>query len=67
MLTRSSVSVRWRLCDDLGGETAAGAYPVLDDEGLVELFRQPLSHEARKQWPAAGSKADDAHGPRRIR
>ena len=62
------VAVRRRTHDRLGGDIAAGARPVLDDEWLAEPLRQPLTHQAREDVVrAAGGKADDdAHRPRRI-
>ena len=41
------VAVRRRTHDRLGGDIAAGAGPVLDDEWLAEPLRQPLTHQAR--------------------
>ena len=54
--------------DGLGGDIAAGARPVLDDEGLAKTLRQPLSYQPRDDVvSAAGCEADDhAHRPRRI-
>ena len=62
------VAVRRRAHDRLGGDVAAGARPVLDDEWLAEPLRQPLTDQAREDVVrAAGGKADDdAHRPRRI-
>ena len=62
------VAVRRRTHDRLGGDIAAGARPVLDDEWLAEPLRQPLTDQAREDVVrAAGGKADDdAHRPRRI-
>ena len=41
--------------DRLGGDIAAGAGPVLDDEWLAKPLRQPLTHQARDNvWHAAG-------------
>ena len=49
MLTSSSV---WpsggRMHDRLGGDVAAGAGPILDDERLAETLRQPLTDQARE-------------------
>ena len=57
-----------RLDHRLGGDTAAAADPVLDDERLAEPIGQPLRHQARQNvGRAAGAKADQqAHRPRRI-
>ena len=41
------MAVRGRAHDRLGADVAAGARPVLDDEGLAEPLRQPLTHQAR--------------------
>ena len=62
------VAVGRRAHDRLGGDIAAGARPVLDDELLAEPLRQPLTDQARDDvGRAAGGKADnDAHRPRRI-
>ena len=62
------VAVGARACDRLGGDVAAGAQPVLDDEWLAEPVRQPLPYQARGDvGGAAGSEADDdAHRPRWI-
>ena len=44
----------------IGGDIAARAHPILDDEGLAKPFREPLCNEARKYiGRAAGSQADD--------
>ena len=46
--------------DRLGGDIAAGTWPVLDDELLAEPLRQPLAHQTRDDvGRAAGAKADD--------
>ncbi len=62
------IAVRRRAHDRLGGDIAAGARPVFDDELLAEPLRQPLADQARDDvGRAAGGKADDdAHRPRRI-
>ncbi len=59
------VAVRRRTHDRLGGDIAAGARPVLDDEWLAEPLRQPLTYQTRENVVrAAGGKADDdAHRP----
>jgi hypothetical protein len=50
------------------GRIAARAGPVLDNDWLVELVRQPLTDQARNDVKStAGRKADDdAYRPRRI-
>ena len=54
--------------DRFGRQIAARAGPVLDDERLLELLRQPLTDQARNDVKiAACRKADeDAHRSRRI-
>ena len=52
------VAVRGRAHDRLGGDIAAGARPVLDDELLAEPLRQPLTHQAREDvGRAAGGES----------
>ena len=65
---KKRIAVRRRTHDRLGGDVAAGARPVLDDEWLAEPLRQPLTDETRDDvGRAAGGKADDqSHRPRRI-
>jgi hypothetical protein len=62
------ISVWRRIHDRLGSNIAAGTRPVLDDEGLTQTLRQPLSYQARGDvGRAAGGKADDqAYWPHRI-
>src|SRR5262249_25017645 len=52
----------------LGGNVAAGAWPVLNNELLTEPLREPLSYQTRDDVTrTAGAIADeDAHRPRRI-
>jgi hypothetical protein len=52
----------------LGADVAAGARPVLDDEGLTQPFGQPLADQPRGDVDAAacGEAGNDAHRPRRI-
>ena len=51
------IAVRRRTHDRLGGDIAAGARPVLDDELLAEPLRQPLTDQARDDvGRAAGGK-----------
>ena len=54
--------------DRLRGDTTPCARPVLDDELLAEVLRQPLPHQAREHvGRAARRKADDdPHRPGRI-
>ena len=44
---KKQVAVRRRSYDQFGGDIAAGARSVFDDDWLTEPFRQSLSHEAR--------------------
>jgi len=62
------VAVRRRPHRRLGGDVAAGARPVLDDELLAEPLGKPLPHQACDDVePAAGGRADDpTDRPRRI-
>jgi hypothetical protein len=42
----------------VGGDIAASAHSIFDDEGLTKPFREPLCNEARKYvGRAAGSQA----------
>jgi len=63
-----SISVGRRIHDRLRGDVRSSARPVLDDEGLAEPLRQPLSNQPRDDVvPAGRGKADDkAHRPGRI-
>src|SRR5262245_13304526 len=62
------IAVRRRAHDRLGGDVAAGAWPVLNNELLTEPLREPLSYQTRDDVTCtAGAIADDdAHRPRRI-
>jgi hypothetical protein len=62
------IAVGWCADDRLGGDVAASANPVLDDELLTEVLRKPLADEARSDVGAATSrKADDqSHRPRWV-
>src|SRR5258707_1193742 len=40
------VAVRWRAYDHFGAEVASGSWSILDHEGLSEVLRQPLGHDA---------------------
>ena len=59
------IAVRGRAHDRLGGDIAASARPVLDDERLAEPLRQPLTDQARERCRFAppGGKADDRCAP----
>jgi hypothetical protein len=62
---KERVAVRLRLRDRLRREIAAGAWTVLDDELLAEMFRQPLADQAGiSVVDAAGRKA--GQDPRRM-
>src|SRR5215467_12200632 len=62
------IAVRRRAHDRLGGDVAAGAWPVLNNELLTEPLRAPLSYQTRDDVArTAGAIADDdANRPRRI-
>src|SRR5438132_7000461 len=62
------VAIWWRTHDGLSSDIAAGARPVLNDELLTELLREPLTYYARDDVNrlARGKSNDDAHRPRRI-
>src|SRR6516164_6781060 len=62
------IAVRRRAHDRLGGDVAAGACPVLNNELLTEPLREPLSYQTRDDVArTAGAIADDdAYRPRRI-
>ena len=45
--------------DRLGADIAASSRPVLDDEGLAQPLRQPLTHQARQDvGRVAGSRRE---------
>ncbi len=62
------VAVRRGAQHGLGRDIGAAARPVLDDEGLPELFRQPLPHQARREVRRAAGRITDheANRPRWI-
>ena len=62
------VTIRRGMHDLVGGQVAAGARPIFNDEGLAEPRRQLLRDQPRQNVAdAAGSVADDnGHRPRRI-
>jgi hypothetical protein len=62
------IAVRRRARDRLGGDVAAGAWPVLNNELLTEPLREPLSYQTRDDVTrTAGAIADeDAYRSRRI-
>jgi len=62
------VAIWQRPHDGLSRDIAAGARPVLNDELLTELLREPLTYYARDDVNrlARGKSDDDAHRPRRI-
>src|SRR5258708_9432735 len=61
-------AMRGRLGDGFGGVIGAGAGPVLNEEGLSEPLRQPLTHDTREDVERASwcSPDHDAHRPQRI-
>src|SRR5215471_15530991 len=62
------MAVRRRAHDRLGGDIAAGAWTVLDNERLAEPFRQPLADQPCNDVDvvASGESDDDVHRPCRI-
>jgi hypothetical protein len=64
----AKVKLNLRLGKTLHERLRAKAEPVVDDEWLVESFRQPLSYQARRDvGGATGCKSyNDAHRPRWI-
>src|SRR5258705_167794 len=53
------ITVRGRIYDSLGGNIAARARPILNNEPLAEPLRQPLTDEARGDVvPTPRRKAD---------
>src|SRR6516165_10229975 len=62
------IAVRCRAHDRLGGDVAAGVWPVLNNELLTEPLREPLSYQTRDDVArTTGAIADDdAYRPRRI-
>src|SRR5262245_9572913 len=62
------IAIGGRTHDRLGGDIAARAGPVVDDEWLAEPLRQPLPYYAYDNIaPRTGWKSDDhAHRLRRI-
>src|SRR5262249_47689856 len=65
---KECVAVGGRPDDRLRADIAAGAWPVLDNELLIEPLRQPLTDQAGDNvgWSARGKADNDAHRPRRI-
>ncbi len=64
---KKRIAVRGRTHDHLGRQVSARAGPVLDDDGLAEMLRQPLPDQACDDvvWAAGGGRDDNAHRPRR--
>src|SRR5215471_15514643 len=62
------MAVRRRAHDRLGGDIAAGAGAVLDNERLAEPFRQPLADQPCNNVDvvACGEPDNDVHWSRRI-
>src|SRR5262249_61283200 len=62
------VAVVRRVRNQIGGDVAAGAAAVLDDELLTELLAERLREHARGDVAggAGGKTDDDAHRPRRV-
>src|SRR5262249_22890697 len=62
------MAIRGSMRDHLGGDVGAGAGAVLDDEGLPQALRQPLTDQPRMDVGDTTGRAanDDAHRPRWI-
>ena len=62
------ISVGGRIHDRFSGNVARGTRPVLDDEGLMQPFRQILPHDASGDvaWAAWWKAHDPVHRSRRI-
>jgi hypothetical protein len=62
------VAIGWRPHDRFGADGTSAAGPVLDDELLAEMLRQPLRHQTRNDVARAGwrERHNHAHRPRRI-
>src|SRR2546428_14104145 len=58
------VAIRRRTHDNLGGDIAAGARAVLDDELLTEPLGQRLSHNARDDIDRLSGGKTDHHAHR---
>ena len=65
---QKGIAVRRRIHHAFGGDIAAGARPVVDDNLLTEPLGEPLRHHPRRNvGGTAGRKSNDqAHRPRRI-
>ena len=65
---KQRVAVGGSIQHGLGGDIAACARPVLNDELLAEPFRQPLRHKTGGDVgrAAGGETDDDANGARRV-
>ena len=57
------MAVRGRAHDRFGGDIAAGARPVLDNERLAEPFRQPLAEQPRNDVDVVASGESDVEVP----
>jgi len=54
------IAVRRCIHDRLGADVAAATRAIVDNDGLAEPFRQPLSYQTRDNiWRAAGASGDD--------
>ena len=62
------VAIRRRMGGEFGADIVVAAGPVLGNEGLTELIREPLRQHAGDDIgrTAGGRSDDDAHRPRRI-
>ena len=62
------MAIRRRAHHSLSGDIAVGARPILGDEWLAELVREPLANDTRGNVDPASrwGSHDEPHRPRRI-
>src|SRR5215472_11181712 len=65
---QQGVTIGRRPRDNLRGEIATSARPILDHEWLAETFRQPLADQpcTGVKWTARGKADEQMYWPRRI-
>src|SRR5215469_4829927 len=65
---QQGVTIGGRPRDNLRGEIATSARPILDHKRLAEAFRQPLADQPRTgvKWTARGKADEQMYWPRRI-
>src|SRR6516165_8167969 len=65
---QQGVTIGGRPRDNLRGEIATSARPILDHKRLAEAFRQPLADQPRTgvKWPARGKADEQMYWPRWI-